>query len=123
MAIGIVTPLLIFPQTLNHIFTDAIVDGILRPAEAILDLQQSVLTTKPSDHDAWGALAEKVHGLRKAYITASTTLSGQVSMLKLEISHGRTSANKLIEIFDKCKELGARTFGLSSFMVCRIAIS
>jgi hypothetical protein len=104
-------------------FSDAMVKGILGPAEAILDLQQSVLTTAPSDRAAWGALAEKVHGLRKAYITASTTLSGQVSMLKLEISHGRTSANKLIEIFDKCKELGARTFGLSSFMVCRIAIS
>ena len=117
MAVGMAALLLIFPETLNHIFTDSMIKGVLHPARRILELQQDVLTTRPSDHEAWQTLADKVRELRTTYITTSSDLNDKIAMLKLEISYGRTSANKLSEIYDKTKELAARTVGLSAFLV------
>lgn len=117
LAVGICCTILFFPQTLNHLVMGGLVGGCLTPIQALLKLQDDVLKTDPDDHKSWGALADKAGNLRRAFVTASGGLAASARMLHLEISHGRISGGQLDALLGESRDLGARAFGLGSFVV------
>ncbi len=117
MAIAITSTILLFPQSLNSIVITALIKTNLRPALGLLKLQDEVLSTSPSEHEKWTGLAQKGYALRTAHIKGVTALQAQISMLQLEVTHGQIGPGDLSKVFEKAKELGARAYGLASFVV------
>jgi len=106
---------LIFPQSLNHIVLTSIVERPLAQCLKLLDLQDRVLhTSEPED---WDKLAKEAKGGRIEFSKSIQEIEGQVKLLQLEITRGRTSAVDLTAVFSKLKELGGRVYGLTSFIV------
>jgi hypothetical protein len=76
-----------------------------------------VTTTPPSDQEKWTELADKARGLRAGHVKGVMGLQPQVGMLQLEISRGWVGPGDLGKLFEKAKDLGARAYGLASFVV------
>lgn len=117
MAIGIVCTLLFFPQSLSHLVMSTLVGKGLPPIQGLLSMQDQVLKTKPSDHEAWGTLAHKAGALRAGFAASSAALDSLSKMLQLEVTRGRISAAQLGKLVKVTRELGMRAFGLGSFVV------
>ena len=117
IAIASACTLLIFPQSLSHIFITDLVKTDLRPLLAQLKIQDDVMSSMSSDEDRVHELAEKVRGLRKEHVAGVMALEGQVGMLQLEITRSQMGAGDLTKVFHKVKDLGARAFALTSFVV------
>jgi hypothetical protein len=81
----------------------------------MLKIQDRVLGT--SDPEQWDALAKEAKEGRIEFSKAIQEIEGQVKLLQLEITRGRTSAADLARMFGKLKELGGRVYGLTSFIV------
>ena len=78
-------------------------------------MQDRVLhTSEPED---WDKLAKEAKEGRIAFSKSNQEIEGQVKLLQLEITRGRTSAVDLAAVFSKLKELGGRVYGLTSFIV------
>ena len=71
-------------------------------------------TSEPED---WDKLAKEAKGGRIEFSKSIQEIEGQVKLLQLEITRGRTSAVDLTAVFSKLKELGGRVYGLTSFIV------
>lgn len=117
MAVGIVCTILFFPQTLNHLVMGALVNKTLKPLLHALELEDKMLSTNPSDREAWTAVFNQISGLNKAYLAAYNALAAQSKMLQLEISHGRISAGQLGEVINKTRDVAGRALGLSALAV------
>ena len=115
IAIALASSVLIFPQSLNHIVLTSIVDRPLAQCLHLLDLQDRVLHT--NDPEDWDALAKEAKEGRIEFSKSIQESEGQVKLLQLEITRGRTSAADLATVFGKLKELGGRVYGLTSFIV------
>ncbi|WVQ85239.1 hypothetical protein IAT38_007404 [Cryptococcus sp. DSM 104549] len=70
-----------------------------------------------TDEKRWHELAEKTFNLRKKHVLASMELSAQTGMLQLEITRGQIGPRDLQKVFNKVKDLGARVYGLTSFVL------
>lgn len=115
MAIALVSTILIFPQSLNHIVLDAIVKKPLKLTIDMLKLQEEVLST--TDEDKWAELAEKTTALRAGHVAGLQETEGQLGLLQLEVTRGQTSAADLSRIFKKLQDVGSRIYGLTTFVV------
>lgn len=109
------TSVLIFPQSLNHIVLTTITERPLAQCLHLLRLQDKVLAT--SDPARWESLAGEAREGRMEFTKSITEVEGQVKLLQLEVTRGRTSAADLARVFAKLKELGGRMYGLTSFVV------
>ncbi|KAK8866031.1 hypothetical protein IAR55_001182 [Kwoniella newhampshirensis] len=117
IAIALVSVILIFPQTLNHVMLDATTVKMLGSITQLVKLQAEVLSTSPEDKEKWTQVATKAYALRHGHISAVTALEGQTGLLQLEITRGQIGPRNLQRIFNKIKDLGARTYGLTSFVL------
>lgn len=117
MACGVVATIVFFPQSLNHLLLSSLVHKALNPLQQLLALQDDILATKPSDHERWSALAQNCYDLRAEFVEAQSGLDGQAKMLQLEVTRGRISPGQLGELVARTRELGARAFGLASFVL------
>lgn len=115
IAIALASSVLIFPQSLNHIVLTSIVEKPLAQCLNLLNLQDRVLHT--SESEDWDKLAKEAKEGRIAFSKSIQEIEGQVKLLQLEITRGRTSAVDLAAVFSKLKELGGRVYGLTSFIV------
>jgi len=91
------------------------VDRPLAQCLHLLDLQDRVLHT--NDPEDWDGLAKEAKEGRIEFSKSIQEIEGQVKLLQLEITRGRTSAADLATVFGKLKELGGRVYGLTSFIV------
>lgn len=81
----------------------------------MLKLQDRVLAT--SDPADWDELAKETREGRLELTRGMQEIEGQVKLLQLEVTRGRTSAADLAMVFDKLKELAGRLYGLTTFVV------
>jgi hypothetical protein len=115
IAIALASSVLIFPQSLNHIVLTSITERPVAQCLQLFKLQDRVLKTcEPED---WNALAKEAKESRIEFLKAIHEIEGQVKLLQLEITRGRTSAADLARVFGKLKELGTRVYNLTSFVV------
>jgi len=70
-----------------------------------------------NDPEDWDVLAKEAKEGRIEFSKSIQEIEGQVKLLQLEITRGRTSAADLATVFGKLKELGGRVYGLTSFIV------
>lgn len=115
IAIALACSVLIFPQSLNHIVLSTITERPLAQLVHLLRLQDRVLAT--SAPARWEAIAEEAKEGRIEFSKSITEIEGQIKLLHLEVTRGRTSAADLTSVFNKLKELGGRMYGLTSFVV------
>ena len=86
----------------------------------MLKLQDRVLaTSNPAD---WDELAKETREGRLELTKGMQEIEGQVKLLQLEVTRGRTSAADLARVFDKLKELSGRLYGLTTFVVSHIKV-
>ena len=81
----------------------------------MLKLQDRVLAT--SDPAQWDEMAKETREGRLALTGGMQEIEGQIKLLQLEVTRGRTSAADLAKVFTKLKELGGRMYGLTTFVV------
>ncbi|KAF7367705.1 hypothetical protein MSAN_00834300 [Mycena sanguinolenta] len=115
LAIAIASLILIFPETLNHMWLTTLDRAFFGSALSLLSLQSTALGTPPSDHAAWDALAGKISAARTAFGGALTALTAQVALIDLEFSVGRLGPGDLKRLAPELRAVGLRASGLLAF--------
>ncbi|CAK5266926.1 unnamed protein product [Mycena citricolor] len=123
MAIAIASLILIFPESLNHVWLTSLDRAFFGPVEQILMLQSEALEAHPSDHKKWAQLSNKSVGTRTGLIAGITGIMSQVGLLDLEISLGRLGPGDLKKLAPEIRGLGMRSSGLLAFQVTVLRIN
>ncbi|KAF7340394.1 hypothetical protein MVEN_01958900 [Mycena venus] len=130
IAIALASLVLIFPESLNHIWLTTLDGPFFGSALALLSLQSTALGTRPSDHAAWDALATKVccvctfspsspsPGAHLICIAATRTgfggalaaLNGQIGLIDLEITKTRAADAALHDDEERQRDQRAGNF-------------
>lgn len=120
IAIAILCTIFFFPQSLSHVLISGLVHKTLKPIQEALILEDEVLSTTPTNREAWSAVYTKIHGVNAIYLEALFGLEGQAKLLQLEISHGRISAGQLGEVINRTRDLASKAFGLGTLAVSEV---
>ncbi|KAJ7474206.1 hypothetical protein FB451DRAFT_1248307 [Mycena latifolia] len=115
LAIAIAALIVVFPESLNHIWLTTLDQAFFGPALAMLSLQATALGTRPSDHEAWAGVTEKVAATRAGLGAGLAGLAAQIGLIDLEISVGRLGPGDLKRIAPEIRALGFRASGLLAF--------
>lgn len=115
MAVGLVSTMLIFPETLSHHVLKLHSREQLRNIYNLLAIQNDVIHTRIQDRDEWASLAKKIANMRDASTAASAIVLSEGRMLPLEISYGRIGPKEMQSILKAGRELGSRAFAMGSF--------
>lgn len=83
----------------------------------MLELQDEVVVTPPSADEKWTGLAGRAFALRSDHVAATNAAAGQVALLHLEITRCQLGPADLEKLYAQTKRLGARAYGLASFVV------
>lgn len=73
-------------------------DSYLAPTLKLISLQSQALSSRPSDHKSWSALASQGTALRRGLIAGSQGLTAQVGFVDLEVSVGRLGPGDLKKV-------------------------
>ncbi|KAG8773968.1 hypothetical protein FRC12_002211 [Ceratobasidium sp. 428] len=116
MAVGLVTIVLVFPETLSHEWLDSYA-GILDLVKSLVDIQEKVLTDSPEqlDVDTEGNTLSKVNAIQEGALAAFQAMSAKTAMLDLEFSYGRLSGDDVQTLELPLRALLTRARGLTSF--------
>ncbi|KAJ7250170.1 hypothetical protein B0H12DRAFT_1121038 [Mycena haematopus] len=115
LAIAIASLILIFPESLNHMWLTTLDGAFFGSALSLLSLQSTALGTPPSDHKAWDALAGKIAGTRMAFGGALAALTAQIALIDLEFSVGRLGPGDIKRLAPELRAVGLRASGLLAF--------
>ncbi|KAJ7679684.1 hypothetical protein B0H17DRAFT_1077726 [Mycena rosella] len=115
LAIAIASLVLIFPESLNHIWLTMLDQAFFGPTLSILSLQATALAARPSDHAGWAGIAGKVAAARAGLGGGLAGLAAQIGLIDLEISVGRLGPGDLKRLAPELRALGFRTSGLMAF--------
>ncbi|ELU39286.1 hypothetical protein AG1IA_06672 [Rhizoctonia solani AG-1 IA] len=93
LAVGLVTIVLIFPETLSHEWLESYA-GVLDLVKGLVDMQEKVLTDnlEQLDMDTEGNTLSRVDGIQAGILATFQAFTAKTPMLNLEFSHGRWSA-------------------------------
>ncbi|CAE6412674.1 unnamed protein product [Rhizoctonia solani] len=93
IAVGLVTIVLIFPETLSHEWLESYA-GVLDLAKSLVDIQEKVLTDSPEqlNIETEGNTLSKIDGIQAGLLAAFQAFTAKSPMLNLEFSYGRWSA-------------------------------
>lgn len=84
MAIGVVTTILIFPQTLSYEYMSTMSKAV-GDIQHIISFQKTILSVDPEQSDeAWGKVEQEVIGRRTTLVASIADLQGKSAMLDLE---------------------------------------
>ncbi|KAJ1304398.1 hypothetical protein OPQ81_005547 [Rhizoctonia solani] len=116
LAVGLVTIILIFPETLNHEWLESYA-GVLDMVKSLVDIQEKVLTdsSEQLDIDTEDNTLAKIDGVQAGVLAAFQAFSAKTPMLNLEFSYGRWSAADVQALELPLRALLTRARGLSSF--------
>ncbi|KAG8751127.1 hypothetical protein FRC11_009675, partial [Ceratobasidium sp. 423] len=116
IAVGLVTIILIFPETLNHEWLESYA-GVLDLIKGLVDIQEKVLTDSPEklNMETEDNTLAKVDGIQAGAFLALQAFTAKTPMLNLEFSYGRWSAADVQALELPLRALLTRARGLSSF--------
>ncbi|CAE6431790.1 unnamed protein product [Rhizoctonia solani] len=116
LAVGLVTIVLIFPETLSHEWLESYI-GVLDLVKSLVDMQEKVLTDSLDQLDMCteGNTLSKVDGIQAGILAAFQGFTAKTPMLNLEFSYGRWSAADVQGLELPLRALLTRARGLSSF--------
>ncbi|KAJ7447940.1 hypothetical protein B0H11DRAFT_351668 [Mycena galericulata] len=117
IAIALAALVLVFPESLNHVWLTTLDAAFFGPAQSILSLQATALAARPSDHARWAGVADKVTAARTGLGAGLAGLSALIGLIDLEVSVGRLGPGDLKRIAPEVRGLGMRVGGLLAFQV------
>ncbi|KAF8152843.1 hypothetical protein K438DRAFT_1863917 [Mycena galopus ATCC 62051] len=115
VAIAIASLVVVFPETLNHMWLTTLDGAFFGSVLSLLSLQATALGLQPSDHKAWDAVTGKIDATRTAFGGALAALNAQLGLIDLEISVGRLGATDLKRLAPELRAVGLRSSGLLAF--------
>ncbi|KAG9080501.1 hypothetical protein FRC06_006502 [Ceratobasidium sp. 370] len=116
MAVGLVTIVLVFPETLNHEWLNSYA-GVLDLVKSLVDIQEKVLTDSPEqlDMDTEENTLSKVNVIQEGALAAFQAMSAKTAMLNLEFNYGRLSGADVQMLELPLRALLTRARGLTAF--------
>ncbi|KAF4566562.1 hypothetical protein EYR36_011993 [Pleurotus pulmonarius] len=116
LAIAIAALVLVFPETLNHVWLSLLSDSVFAPIKEILGLLSQALSNRPSDRAAWESFTHTGTNLRQVVTEGAQGLIGQTPLLDIEFSLGKLGPSDLKKVSGEVKSLMFQTNGLLSFL-------
>ncbi|TFK67683.1 hypothetical protein BDN72DRAFT_87052 [Pluteus cervinus] len=117
VAIAIASLVLIFPESMNHVWLTQLKTDFFEPLAQITAIQNEALASKPSDHQKWASITESGIEVRKRLIGGVQLLLNQIGLIDLEISVGRLGPSDLKRINKELKSLMFTSTGLHAFHI------
>ncbi|KAI5832414.1 hypothetical protein K523DRAFT_344860 [Schizophyllum commune Tattone D] len=115
VACAIAALILIFPESLNHVWLTSLENNMWQPILDIIALQDEALGKRPSDHSSWQALTGRGRALGGKLDAGVQGLVGQVKLAGVEWSMGRLGPGDLKKISKGLESLAFRATCLLSF--------
>ncbi|KAJ7259813.1 hypothetical protein C8J57DRAFT_1339211 [Mycena rebaudengoi] len=115
LAIAIASLVLIFPESLNHVWLTTLEQTFFGPTLSILALQDTTLSTRASDHAAHAAIASKISAARQKLGGGLQALGAQIALIDLEASVGRLGPGDLKRLAGELRSLGFQASTLLAF--------
>ncbi|KAF4605805.1 hypothetical protein EYR40_004595 [Pleurotus pulmonarius] len=116
LAIAIAALVLVFPETLNHVWLSLLSDSVFAPIKEILGLLSQALSNRPSDRATWESFTHTGTNLRQVVTKGAQGLIGQTALLDIEFSLGKLGPSDLKKVSGEVKSLMFQTNGLLSFL-------
>ncbi|KAJ8703362.1 hypothetical protein PTI98_001989 [Pleurotus ostreatus] len=118
LAIAIASLVLVFPETLNHVWLSLLLlaDSVFAPIKETLDLLSQALSSRPSDRATWESFTHTGTNLRQVVTEGAQGLLGQTALLDVEFSLGKLGPGDLKKVSGEVKSLIFQTNGLLSFL-------
>uniref|UniRef100_A0A8H7YBR5 Putative ER transporter 6TM N-terminal domain-containing protein n=1 Tax=Psilocybe cubensis TaxID=181762 RepID=A0A8H7YBR5_PSICU len=98
VAVAIGTVILIFPESLSHVWLTLLLESFWTKTLDLLRLQSETLALRPSDHEAWTKLNARGTQLRTSLVAATDAVSDQLKLIDLDTSIGRLGPADLKKI-------------------------
>ncbi|KAL1742634.1 hypothetical protein HDZ31DRAFT_42783 [Schizophyllum fasciatum] len=115
VACALAALILIFPESLNHVWLTSLETNMWQPILDIITLQNEALGKRPSDHEGWQALTGRGRALGGKLDAGVQGLVGQVKLVGVEWSMGRLGPGDLKKISKGLESLAFRATCLLSF--------
>ncbi|CDZ98124.1 Predicted membrane protein [Phaffia rhodozyma] len=116
VAIGLVCTVLIFPESLAHVWLDGMINGFLKISLQLVELQEVTLSPKfPLSSSELKLNVEKGRGLRGKMIAGTQAVKGSTGMLDLEPTYGRLGPGDLKKFDSKMSFLMTKVLSLQTF--------
>ncbi|KDR68787.1 hypothetical protein GALMADRAFT_78068 [Galerina marginata CBS 339.88] len=115
IAVAIASLVLIFPESLSHVWLTSLLDTFWTPTLDLLRLQSEVLATTPSDHETWAEITARGNELRTNIVNNTEALSSQIKLIDLDTSTGRLGPADLKKINAQLRFIMFRAAGLQAF--------
>ncbi|KAF9475517.1 hypothetical protein BDN70DRAFT_883627 [Pholiota conissans] len=115
VAVALISLVLVFPESLSHVWLTALREDLWAPMLDILRLQSEALRLKPSDHAAWAEITATGITLREDVMSALNDVTAKLKPINLDTSIGRLGPSDLKRISGELKSLAFRAGGLHAF--------
>ncbi|KAF8168489.1 hypothetical protein B0H34DRAFT_816566 [Crassisporium funariophilum] len=115
VAVALASIVLIFPESLSHVWLTSFNEDFWTPILELLRLQAEALNAMPSDHEEWAEINNRGHELRQTLINGTDNLTKQIGLINLDTSLGRLGPADLRKINAELRSVMFRAGGLHSF--------
>ncbi|KIM39011.1 hypothetical protein M413DRAFT_447369 [Hebeloma cylindrosporum] len=115
LAVAVASLVLIFPESLSHVWLASLHDSFWTPTLELLRLQSETFQTAPSDQEAWAEINARGVQLRSQLISGVETVTGQLKLIDLDTSIGRLGPTDLKKVSAELRSTMFRAGGLHAF--------
>lgn len=122
LAIAIAGTIVVFPQTVSHAWTEALVDRVISPIRQRADLHAKILAAPPPSDETPASRRHPWSILGDMWITTQEAMSSGLELLRiglllseLELSMGQLSAKDYRSLVEPIRELVTRSIALAGF--------
>ncbi|KIY71039.1 hypothetical protein CYLTODRAFT_435413 [Cylindrobasidium torrendii FP15055 ss-10] len=115
LAVACVSLILVFPESLNHVYLTTLNDTLVQSMKATLSIQSESLRTDPTDKSALESLIQRGQAARAGLVGGLGAAEAQLGLVGLEFSVGRLSAPDVKVLHKNFKTLAMRLVGLLTF--------
>ncbi|KAF9560292.1 hypothetical protein CPC08DRAFT_708223 [Agrocybe pediades] len=115
VAVAIGTLMVIFPESLSHVWLTSLMDTFWTPTLELFRLQNEALDSKPSDKETWAERNARGNELRSMLVNATEAITAQIKLIDMDWSLGRLGPSDLKKFNAELKSIMFRVVGLHSF--------
>ncbi|KAF8179112.1 hypothetical protein BJ912DRAFT_1128563, partial [Pholiota molesta] len=115
LAVAIASLILVFPESLSHVWLTSLGERFWTPMLDLLRLQSEALRLAPSDHATWAEISARGSALRENLTSALNDVTSQLKLINLDTSIGRLGPSDLKRVNVELKSMMFRATGLQSF--------
>ncbi|KAF9042212.1 hypothetical protein BJ165DRAFT_257137 [Panaeolus papilionaceus] len=115
VAVAVASLVVIFPESLNHVWLTSLQDDFITPTHELLTLLTHSLATSPSSHPEWQSITDQGNAIRTRLVGGTENLLAQIGLIDLDTSVGRLGPQEIRRVCGELKGFLIRAAGLHSF--------